>query len=83
MSKFYGTLQGSRGQATRCGHQQITVQAASWKRAIQVQLSVDKDGIERFDVTMIQWQGVGDYQHICSGRVGEADSIITHENVTK
>ena len=48
MSHFYGTVQGGRGAAHRCGHAStgLRVEAKSWNAAIRVSLSVDKDGAD-------------------------------------
>lgn len=45
MSAFYGTLQGSRGQATRCGTRGsgIKASAQSWQGSIIVYLDGDPD----------------------------------------
>ena len=41
MSHFYGTLQGSRGEATRCGtaNSGLVTYAAGWKGAICVHVT--------------------------------------------
>ena len=38
MAKFYGTLQGNRGEATRCGTDRIDVSAQSWDGSVIVSL---------------------------------------------
>lgn len=44
MSHFYGTLQGIRGQATRCGGKGsgLTTQAAGWRGAIRTEIWHDE-----------------------------------------
>ena len=61
MSHFYGTLQGSRGEATRCGTASsgIETYAASWKGAIRVEVFVDKNGKDAYRVTRQPWQYSG------------------------
>lgn len=38
MAKFYGTLQGNRGEATRAGTSEIHVSAQSWDGSVGVRL---------------------------------------------
>lgn len=74
MSYFYGTLQGSRGQATRCGTKNsgVTTQAASWNGAVQVDLWYDKEkDVERYRVYQVSWHGKGVHQILAEGVVGE------------
>jgi len=46
MSHFYGTLQGNRGEATRCGTKKsgIETYAASWKGAIRCHTYINAKG---------------------------------------
>lgn len=55
MAKLYGTLQGSRGQATRCGTTRIETVAASWEGAIAVVLRIKDCGAIVYDVSQIPW----------------------------
>ena len=78
MSKLYGTLSGrAKTVATRCGtgHHPIVTTAASWAGAINVRVYIDKDDVERFEVTMQSWHGKGDYAVIATGVMGRANSI--------
>lgn len=60
MSKLYGTLSGaSRTKATRRGHNRIVTQAASWNGAIEVEVYIDLDGVEHYEVRRIPWHGGG------------------------
>lgn len=58
MSHFYGSIKGTRGEATRCGDKRsgYTASIAGWQGAIRVALShnplVDRD---YFDVRLIRW----------------------------
>ena len=70
MSHFYGTLNGSRGQATRCGTANSGLQtiAAGWTGAIRVQLYTDENDQNCFRVEIGAWQGSGgDSQIIAEG----------------
>lgn len=78
MSHFYGTLQGTRGKATRCGHKGsgMTTQAAGWGGAIETRVYHDKaTGLDCFEVRMIQWRGAGDSVVIAAGVIGDSGSI--------
>ena len=67
-SKFYGTLESERGkQSTKCGHQEIITQAASWAGAIEVRLYTERDGEERYTVEAIPWHGSGKKSTIAYG----------------
>lgn len=61
MSHFYGSIQGTRGEATRCGSKSSGYRAtiAGWGGAIQVRLEHRlQRGIvyaDMFDVRLIQW----------------------------
>jgi hypothetical protein len=75
VSHFYGTLKGTRGQATRCGSKSsgITVQAASWAGAVEVRMWHDEEtGRDYFSVEQFQWHGRGARRDIAHGYVGEA-----------
>ena len=43
MSKFYSSIQGERGEATRCGHREIRASAQSFDGSIIVSMC-EKDG---------------------------------------
>jgi len=71
MSHFYGTLKGSRGEATRCGTKKsgITTHTASWEGAVRVEL-YQKDGIDYAKVCLTKWRnGAGDYKLLYDGPV--------------
>ncbi len=75
MSHFYGTMQGTRGQATRCGTKNsgMTTIAASWEGAVEVELCHDEsNNVDRVRVRMIPWQGVGERYQVFDGLVGIA-----------
>ena len=82
MSHFYGTLQGSRGEATRCGTKSsgIVTYAASWQGAIRVCVTQDKFGHDVFTVEMMPWKGAGDYRMIAHGEMGKGESLTLGES---
>ena len=43
MAKFYGTVQGGRGKATRLGHNDLRVSAQSYSGSVIVQLYQQDD----------------------------------------
>lgn len=64
MSHFYGTLKGTRGEATRCGDKArgLSAIAAGWGGAIDVFLYTKDTGgilVDWFDVRLIPWQNSG------------------------
>lgn len=62
MSQFYGTVRGSaKTEATRAGSKSsgISVCAASWKGAIRATVYEDENGVERYEIARIPWQGAG------------------------
>jgi hypothetical protein len=73
MSHFYGTLQGNRGQATRCGTKSsgVTAVAASWRGCIKVWIYRGDDDRDHFQVTQNCWQGSGVYEVLAEGIIGE------------
>jgi hypothetical protein len=72
MSHFYGTMEGSRGKATRCGTKNsgMTVTAASWRGAVRTTLFVDSKGRDCFRVEEITWKGAGRYRILTEGFIG-------------
>lgn len=74
MSHFYGTLQGHRGKATRCGSKASGIEtvAASWDGAIEVHVWHDKEtGKDCFTILQRPWHGRGINQDIAHGYLGE------------
>ena len=78
MSQFYGTVDGSRGQATRQGTKAsgIVTKAASWAGGIQTHLFEDRNGAERYRVEAIRWHGHGESFIIAEGFVGEKPDYV-------
>jgi hypothetical protein len=82
MSHFYGTLRGSRGEATRQGTATSGMHtvAASWRGAIYVHLHVDSDGRDCFSVYQGTWHGAGIREPIATGIIGESNAE-THDGM--
>jgi len=74
MSHFYGVLNGSRGEATRCGTKKsgLAVTAASWSGAVSVRLYVNADGVDRARVSLVPWHGAGTSRVLYDGPVDGA-----------
>ena len=72
MAHFYGVMNGSRGEATRCGTKGsgMQVTAASWEGAVQTNLwhdpVLDKDMCEVF---LREWHGNGTRKVLYHGPV--------------
>lgn len=78
MAHFYGTLQGARGEATRCGNRSSGVRtvAASWRGAIQVDVFHNAEtGSDEFSVRMRPWHGAGCDREIARGLIGDATTV--------
>ncbi len=74
MAHFYGSVKGSRGEATRLGGKGAGMRttAASWSGAIHTRLYVDDDGHDCVRVYETTWNGAGVDREIYRGRVGVA-----------
>ena len=72
MSHFYGTLNGSHGQATRQGTKEsgLKTVAASWNGCITTYLYIDLQGRDCFVIEQDTWQGVGVQEVIAHGHIG-------------
>jgi len=84
MSHFYGTLQGNRGETTRCGTKNsgITIYAAGWGGAIRVDVSHDeRDDTDSYEVYLVPWHSSGGQSRHLAGGVlssrGETKALIT------
>lgn len=77
MSHFYGTLQGSRGEATRGGSKSsgIVSYTASWRGAVRVSLHYNEEtGQDYASVSLVPWHGSGTSKTLFAGPVsGEPD----------
>lgn len=72
MAHFYGTLQGNRGETTRCGSKNSGLEtwSAGWNGAVRVQL-YHRDGQDYVRITKQPWQGAGEFKLIYEGPLGE------------
>jgi hypothetical protein len=52
MSKLYGSIQGDRGAATRCGHHRIKAAAQSYDGSVITELSYNDEGQLLVDVSV-------------------------------
>lgn len=70
MSHYYGTLQGNRGEATRCGTKDsgIETYAATWNGAIRVKI-YHEDGKDKYIIERTTWKGKGEYRLIERGTI--------------
>jgi hypothetical protein len=74
MSHFYGTVQGSRGVASRTGGKSggMRATAASWSGSIRVELRHDDEtGKDHFRVVQSTWHGHGISEVLATGVIGE------------
>lgn len=76
MAHFYGTLQGIRGMATRCGAKSsgMTTVAASWGGAVRVSLTHDQEGHDVATVELVPWHGHGVRRVLFEGRVNGSET---------
>ena len=75
MSHFYGSIEESARKTvpTACGDKRtgLTVKAASWRGAIEVRLSYDKEtGLDKFKVEEVPHHGAGNYRVLAMGVLG-------------
>lgn len=71
MAHFYGTLKGSRGEATRCGTKAsgLVAYAASWHGAVRSEVFV-KDDEDWARIELVPWHGNGVSRLLYEGPVG-------------
>jgi len=77
MSHYYGTLQGNRGKATRCGTKKSGIEtwAASWEGAIRVFMWHDKEtGYDRVRIELKPWQWAGESALLFDGTLQELNA---------
>ena len=74
MSHFYGTLDGARGTATRCGTKTSGMVAvcASWNGAVRSTAYIDSAGCDCVCIEKILWQGQGEERLLYDGPIGKA-----------
>lgn len=74
MSHFYGTLQGNRGEGTRCGSIESGMETycASWEGAIRCCAWHDrKTGKDMVRVEMTPCHNKGEYKLLYLGEIGK------------
>jgi len=73
MSHFYGTLQGSRGQASRCGTKKegMETYTASWEGAIRCRSYINDKGEDCVKIDQVLWQGKGTQKVLYDGLIGK------------
>lgn len=73
MSAFYGTIQGNRGEATRCGSKNSGMETycASWSGAVRSFAYVGEDGTDMVRVELTPWRGSGVRHTLYEGPIGE------------
>jgi len=74
MSHFYGTVEGNRSPATRCGHKTSGIQTAAASYEGSVRVSIEHvDGKDIATVRLAPWMGTGVHKVLYRGPVGEYD----------
>ena len=77
MSHFYGTIEGNRGESTRCGTQGsgMLTYAAGWQGAIRVSVQHDGDA-DNYIVELTPWQSSGGQtQMLATGKLDATASV--------
>ena len=69
MSHFYGTLQGNRGEATRCGSKAsgMLTYCASWSGCVCCYAYINSKGQDCVRVERKRWHGSGKYRLLYDG----------------
>lgn len=72
MSHFYGTVQGNRREATRCGSvaSGMETHCASWRGAVRCYAYCNDAGQDRVRVEKVNWKGNGKYKLLYDGPMG-------------
>lgn len=75
MAHFYGTIQGSRGEASRLGTERSGLRAkiASWQGAVSVQL-YSRDGLDCARISLTKHRGSGVERLLFDGRLDGEDT---------
>ncbi len=82
MSHFYGTIEGSRGEATRCGTagSGMRTNTAGWQGAIAVNIyHSDVTGCDRFNVSLVPWQSSGGESQLLASGVLNASHTVQRD----
>jgi hypothetical protein len=71
MSALYGTIKGTKGMATRCGHRELVTHSACWNGAVRVELQHDKKtNSTSYRVELVPWHGAGENRLLAEGVMG-------------
>ena len=71
MSALYGTIEGTKGKATRCGHRELVTHSACWNGAVKVALQHDKKtNSTSYRVELVPWRGAGENRLLAEGKMG-------------
>lgn len=73
MAHFYGTIKGSRGEASRLGTKAsgLRTTTASWQGAVTVNM-VERNGVDYVEVWLTKWHGAGTDKRLYFGPVSGA-----------
>lgn len=73
MAHFYGTVRGSRGEASRMGGERsgMVTYCASWRGAVRCHAYVNAEGMDCVRVSLTQWRGRGVERQLYDGPIGE------------
>ncbi len=77
MARFYGVVNGGRGDATRVGHKRegLSTVAASWAGCVRTDLYVNAHGIDCARVTLDRWRGEGTRATLYDGPINPDAAI--------
>lgn len=77
MAKFYGSIQGNRGAATRMGHQSIKASVQSYDGSVITELSYNDEGQLLVDVSVAKDESSTYGQRVFLGTVEEFIKKLT------
>ena len=63
MSRFYASIQGHRGKATRQGHNEITGHIRGWQSGVRVD-GFDAHGLDAFKIFVTSGSGSGGWDKL-------------------
>ena len=77
MAKFYGSIQGNRGAATRMGHQSIKASVQSYDGSVITELSYNDEGQLLVDVCVAKDESSAYGQRVFLGTMEEFINKLT------
>ena len=77
MAKFYGSIQGNRGAATRMGHQSIKASVQSYDGSVITELSYNDEGQLLVDVSVAKDESSAYGQRLFLGTMEEFIKKLT------